>query len=64
MDAATSDIRPMALAPSSKGDSPVLPDLLGQIPDGEESGTVIADDAYDTRSCYTAIIPIGKNGRP
>ena len=54
------------------GDSPVLPDLLDQIPEGEDIGTVTADGAYDTRGCHTAvidreataIIPIRKNGRP
>ncbi|MGV8984786.1 MAG: transposase [Cypionkella sp.] len=51
--------------------SPVLPDLLDQIPDGEEIGAVTRDGAYDTRRRHTAIIarratpiiPIGKNGR-
>ncbi|WP_127563116.1 IS5 family transposase, partial [Nioella ostreopsis] len=55
-----------------EGDSPVLPDLLDQIPDDEDIGTVTADGAYDTRRCHsaiiahggTAIIPIRKNGRP
>ena len=72
MDTANSDIRPVEFTPSSDGDSPVLPELLDQIPDGEEIGTVTADGAYDTRRCHTAIIdrqataiiPIRKNGRP
>ena len=50
----------------------MLPELLDQIPEGEEIGTVTADGAYDTRRCHTAIIdhqataiiPIRKNGRP
>jgi hypothetical protein len=58
--------------PSSDGDRSVLPELLDQIPAGEEIGTVTADGAYDTRRCHTAIIhpqaaaiiPIRKNGRP
>ena len=49
-----------------------MPDLLAQIPDEEDIGTVTADGAYDTRRCHsaiiarggTAIIPIRKNGRP
>jgi hypothetical protein len=57
--------------PAAFGDSPVLPDLLDQIPEGDEIGTVTADGAYDTRRCHTAIIarqatpiiPIRKNGR-
>lgn len=72
MDVATSDIRAVEFISSSDGDSPVLPDLLGQIPEGEDIGTVTADGAYDTRRCHTAIIgrhataiiPIRKNGRP
>ena len=71
MDTATSDIRAVEFTPSSDGDSPVLPELLGQIPGGEEIGTVTADGASDTRRCHTAIvdrkataiIPIRKNGR-
>lgn len=42
--------------PSSAGDSPILPELLDQIPEVEEIGTVTADGAYDTRRCHTAII--------
>lgn len=72
MDAATSDIRAVEFTPSREGDSPVLPDLLDQIPDDEDIGTVTADGAYDTRRSHsaiiargrTAIIPIRKNGRP
>lgn len=71
MDTATSDIRAVEFTPSREGDSPVLPDLLGQIPEGEDIGTVTADGAYDTRRCHgaviarggTAIIPIRRNGR-
>jgi hypothetical protein len=72
MDTATSDIRAVEFTPSSDGDSPVLPELLAQIPEGEDIGTVTADGAYDTRRCHAAIIdrqaipiiPIRKNGRP
>ena len=72
MDTATSDIRAVEFTPSREGDSPVLPDLLNQIPDDEEICTVTANGAYDTRRCHsaiiarggTAIIPIRKNGRP
>jgi hypothetical protein len=71
MDTATSDIRAVEFTPSSDGDSRVLPDLLDQLPDGEEIGTAAADGTYDTRRCHTAIvdrqataiIPIRKNGR-
>lgn len=62
---------PWSLPPSSDGDSPVLPELLDQIPEGEEIGKVTADGAHDTRRCHiaiidreaTAIIPFRKNGR-
>jgi IS5 family transposase len=72
MDTATSDIRAVEFTPSRDGDSPVLPDLLDEIPDDEPIGTVTADGAYDTRRCHTAIIerqataiiPIRRNGRP
>ena len=36
MDTATSDIRAVEFTPSREGDSPVLPDLLGQIPEDED----------------------------
>lgn len=60
------------IKPSREGDSPVLPDLLDQIPEDEEIGAATADGAYDTRRCHsamiargaTAIIPIRKYGRP
>ena len=72
MAPATSDIQAVKFTSNSDGDSPVLPELLDQIPDGEEIGTVTADGTSDTRRCHTAIIarqataiiPIRKNGRP
>ena len=72
MDTATSDIRAVEFTPSSDGDSPILPELLCQIPKDEQINTVTADGAYDTRRCHAAIterlavpiIPIRKNGRP
>ncbi|MDW4549523.1 IS5 family transposase [Defluviimonas sp. D31] len=72
MDTATGDIRAVEITPSREGDSPVLPDLLDQIPPDEQIGTVTGDGAFDTRRCHTAIverggtaiIPIRKNGRP
>ncbi|MCC1492385.1 IS5 family transposase [Cognatishimia sp. F0-27] len=71
VDPATSDIRAVEFTPSRDGDSPVLPDPLGQIPGDEQIGTVTADGAYNTRRCHKAIIerdavpiiPIRKNGR-
>ncbi len=55
MDTTTSDIRAVEFIPSS-GNSPVLPELLEQIPEGEEVGTVTADGDYDARGCNIAII--------
>ena len=71
MDTETSDIRAVEFTPSRDGDSPILPELLDQIPAEEKIGTVTADGAFDTRRCHaaivdrggTAIIPIRKNGR-
>ncbi len=71
MEPATSDIRAVEFTLSRDGDSPVPPDLLGQIPADEQIGAVTADGAYDTRRRHTAIlsreatpiIPIRKNGR-
>jgi len=71
MDTATGDIRAVEFTTSREGDSPVLPDLLNQIPEDEQIGTVTGDGAFDTRRCHTAIldrggtaiIPIRRNGR-
>ena len=71
MDTSTGDIRAVEFTSSDKGDSPVLPHLLDQIPPDEQIGTVTGDGAFDTRRCHTAIlerggtavIPIRKNGR-
>lgn len=70
MDTETGDIRALEFTSSRQGDSPLLPDLLSQIPEGEEIATVPADGAYDTRRCHAAIIergadaiiPIRRNG--
>jgi hypothetical protein len=72
MDTTTSDIHAVELTPSRDGESPIMPELLRQIPEDEQICTVTADGAYDTRRCHTAIIdrqatpiiPIRKNGRP
>jgi hypothetical protein len=70
-DTSTADIRAVDVTPSRDGDSPVLPDLLSQIPADAQVGTVTADGACDTRRRHTAItdrqgtpiIPIRRNGR-
>ena len=43
MDTATGDVRAVEFTSSREGDSPVLPDLLAQIPPDEAIGTVTAD---------------------
>jgi hypothetical protein len=68
MDTTTSGIRAVAFTPSRDDDSPVLPELPDQIPEGEQTGAVTAppgdasvacpamDGAYDTRTCRTSNI--------
>ena len=71
LDAGTGDVRAIEFTSSRQGDSPLLPELLAQIPPEEAIGTVTADGAYDTRRCHGAIIdrgadaviPIRRNGR-
>lgn len=71
MDTGSGDILAVEFTSSREGDSPVLPDLLDQIPPDHEIGTVTGDGAFDTRRCHAAIhargaaavIPIRKNGR-
>ena len=45
IDAETSDVRAVEFTSSHEGDSPVLPDLLAQVPAEEPIGTVTADGA-------------------
>ena len=71
MDAGTGDVRAVEFISNRQGDSPLLPELLAQIPPEEAIGMVTADGAYDTRRCHGAIIdrgaeaviPIRRNGR-
>jgi hypothetical protein len=53
-------------------DAPILPDLLDKIPQDQETGSVMADGAYNTRKRHDAIadrsahavIPPRKNAKP
>lgn len=54
--AATFDIRAVKVISSREGDSPVLPDLLDEIPEDEQIGVVTASGVYDTRRCHSDII--------
>ena len=72
VDEATLEVRAVEITGSHVGDAPVLPDLLGQVPEGEAIGSVTADGAYDTRDCHDAIagrgadavIPPRRNAKP
>lgn len=48
MDAGTGDVRAVEFTSSCQGGSPLLPELLAQIPSDEPIETVTADGAYDT----------------
>tara|TARA_R110002096_G_C14547673_1_gene718977 strand:- start:454 stop:1284 length:831 start_codon:yes stop_codon:yes gene_type:complete len=72
IDEETLEIRAVEITGSHIGDAPVLPDLLSQIPEDQEIGSVTADGAYDTRKCHNAIadrgahaiIPPRRNAKP
>ncbi len=55
-DPATSDIRAEEFTPSPDGDGPVLPYLLGQVPEDEQIGTVTVDGAYDARTPFGPLV--------
>tara|TARA_R100000655_G_scaffold36325_1_gene70600 strand:+ start:81 stop:362 length:282 start_codon:yes stop_codon:yes gene_type:complete len=59
IDEETLEIRAVEITGSHIGDAPVLPDLLSQIPEDQEIGSVTADGAYDTRKCHNAIADRG-----
>ena len=59
MDTGSGDILAVEFTSSREGDSPVLPDLLDQIPPDQEIGTVTGDGAFDTRRCHAAILARG-----
>ena len=59
VDDSTLEVRAVEITGSGVGDAPVLPDLLDQIPEGEEIASVTADGAYDTRGCRDAIADRG-----
>ena len=72
IDEETLEVRAVEITGSHIGDAPMLPDLLGQIPEDQEIGSVTADGAYDTRKCHAAIadrgahavIPPRRNAKP
>jgi Transposase DDE domain len=72
IDEETLEVRAVEVTGSNIGDAPMLPELLDQIPDDQDIGSVTADGAYDTRKCHDAIaardayavIPPRKNAKP
>ncbi|PRZ45424.1 DDE family transposase [Tritonibacter scottomollicae] len=72
IDEKTLEFRAVEVTGSNIGDALVLPELLNQIPTGEEIFSVTAGDAYDSRKCHEAIaargaaalIPPRKNAKP
>ena len=71
-DEKTLAIRAAEFTTGDIGDAPMLPELLDQIPPGQEIATVTADGAFDTRRCHdtiaargaAAIMPSRKAARP
>ena len=52
IDAETGQVRAVGVTTNSVGDSPMLGELLVQIPKEEDIKSVRADGAYDTKDCY------------
>lgn len=59
IDEKTLEIRAVEITGRNVGDAPILPDPLDQIPEDQETGSVTADGAYDTRKCHDAIADRG-----
>ncbi len=55
MDITTSDVRSVEFTTNRAVDSLVLLDLLDEITEDEQTGSVTADGASDTRGCHVAI---------
>ena len=72
IDEKTLEVRAAEFTTSDVGDAPMLPELLDQIPPEQETASVTADGAFDTRKCHdaiaargaAAIIPPRKNAKP
>jgi hypothetical protein len=59
IDAQTLEIRAVEVTDNSVGDTPMLPELIGQIPADEPIASVSADGAYDSWECHRAIAQRG-----
>jgi hypothetical protein len=72
IDEQTPEIPAAEFTTSDVGDAPMLPEMLDQIPPGQEIASVTANGALDTRKCLdaiavrgaAAIIPPRKNAKP
>lgn len=66
------EVRAAEVTSSNIGEAPMLPELLNQIPNDQDIGSVTGDGAQDTRKCHDAfpdrnaraIIPPRKNAKP
>ena len=59
IDEQTLEIRAVEVTSRDVGDAPMLPELLSQIPPGQEIASVTADGAHDRRKCHDAIADRG-----
>lgn len=54
IDARTLEIRAIEV-PTTRGQCPRLPELLGQIPHDRPIASISTDGTYDTKACHAAI---------
>jgi len=54
IDAGNLQVRAIVVTSNDVGDSPVVPELLKQIPDDERISSLTGDGAYDTKTVYEA----------
>ncbi|WP_375154074.1 transposase [Ruegeria conchae] len=52
----TLEVRAVEVTTNNAGHAPLLPELLDQNPLDQNIGSVTADEAYDARKCYGAIV--------
>jgi hypothetical protein len=72
IDAGSHDIRALEMTDHRHGDAEILPDLLAQIPEGEQIASIGGDGTDSTRSAYEAaaarnaalLVPPRRNGKP
>jgi len=50
------EIQVVEITESHVDDSPILPDLLDQIPEGQEISSITDGDSYDMPKCHDAIV--------